>query len=128
MLLTHEKFAWFTIKKIADGTTAEALIAIAVHSRAEVDRIANAALKVGAQEAKPSQDYGFRQLRSFLDLDGHHREILYMDPAHAQPQTCVSLAIRTGIHWNSPMAKPWEVLPVGCTHGALDRPVVTEDY
>ena len=26
------------------------------------------------------------QMRSFLDLDGHHWEILYMDPAHVQPQ------------------------------------------
>jgi uncharacterized protein len=59
MLLTHEKFAGFTNKKIADGTAAEALIAIAVDSKAEVDRIAEAALKAGAQEAKPPQDYGF---------------------------------------------------------------------
>jgi len=56
MLLTHEKFAGFTNKKIADGTAAEALIAIAVDSKAEVDRIAEAALKAGAQEAKPPQD------------------------------------------------------------------------
>jgi len=27
------------------------------------------------------------QLRSFLDLDGHHWEILFMDPAHVQPKT-----------------------------------------
>ena len=56
MLLTHHKYAGFTDKKIADGTTAEALIAIAVDSKAEVDRIANAALKAGAQEAKPRRD------------------------------------------------------------------------
>jgi predicted lactoylglutathione lyase len=87
ILLTHEKFAGFTNKKIADGTTAETLIAIAVDSKAEVHRIADAALKAGAQEAKPPQDYGFMQLRSFLDLDGHHWEILYMDPSHVQPQT-----------------------------------------
>jgi len=87
MLLTHKKFAEFTNKKIADGTTAEALIAIGVDSKAEVDRIAGAAIKAGAQEAKPPQDYGFMQLRSFLDLDGHQWKILYMDPAHVQPQT-----------------------------------------
>jgi uncharacterized protein len=51
-----------------------------------VNRIADAALKAGAEEAKPPQDYGFMQLRSFLDLDGHHWEIFYMDPAHVQPQ------------------------------------------
>jgi predicted lactoylglutathione lyase len=87
MLLTHAKFAQFTSKTIADGTTAEALIAIGVDSKADVNRIADAALKAGAKEAKPPQDYGFMQLRSFLDLDGHHWEILYMDPAHVQPQS-----------------------------------------
>jgi predicted lactoylglutathione lyase len=87
MLLTHEKFAGFTNKKIADGSSAEALIAIAVDSKAEVNRIADAAQAAGAQEAKPPQDYGFMQMRSFLDLDGHQWEILYMDPAHVQPQS-----------------------------------------
>jgi predicted lactoylglutathione lyase len=87
MLLTHKKFAGFTSKKIADGGTAEALIALGVDSKADVDRIADAAIKAGGKEAKPPQDYGFMQLRSFLDLDGHHWEIFYMDPAHVQPQT-----------------------------------------
>lgn len=86
MLLTHKKFAEFTNKKIADSTSVEALIAIGVDSKADVNRIADAAIKAGGKEAKPPQDYGFMQVRSFLDLDGHHWEILYMDPAHVQPQ------------------------------------------
>jgi len=87
MLLTHKKFGEFTDKKVADGATAEALIAISVDAKADVDRIAGAAIAAGAKEAKPPQDYGFMQLRSFLDLDGHHWEILYMDPAHVQSKT-----------------------------------------
>jgi predicted lactoylglutathione lyase len=87
MLLTHEKFKQFTDKKIADGGSVEALIALGVGSKDEVNRIADAALTAGGKEAKPPQDYGFMQLRSFLDLDGHHWEILYMDPAHVQPQS-----------------------------------------
>lgn len=87
MLLTHEKFAEFSDKTIADSTTVEALVAISVDSKAEVNRLVDAAIKAGAKEAKPPQDYGFMQLRSFLDLDGHHWEILYMDPAHVQPQS-----------------------------------------
>jgi uncharacterized protein len=87
MLLTHKKFSEFTDKKIADAGSAEVLIAIGVDSNSEVDRIADAAVKAGAREAKPPQDYGFMQLRSFLDLDGHHWEILYMDPAYVQPQS-----------------------------------------
>lgn len=86
MLLTHEKFKQFTDKKI-DGSSAEALIALGVGSKEEVNRIADAALKAGGKEAKPPQDYGFMQLRSFLDLDGHHWEILYMDPAHVQAKS-----------------------------------------
>jgi predicted lactoylglutathione lyase len=86
MLLTHKKFAEFTNKKIADNASVEALIAIGVDSKADVNRIADAAIKAGGKEAKPPQDYGFMQMRSFLDLDGHHWEILYMDPAHVQPQ------------------------------------------
>jgi predicted lactoylglutathione lyase len=86
MLLTHKKFAEFTNKKIADSASVEALIAIGVDSKADVNRIADAAIKAGGREAKPPQDYGFMQARSFLDLDGHHWEILYMDPAHVKPQ------------------------------------------
>lgn len=87
MLLTHKKFGEFTSKKIADGATAEALIAIGVDSKDDVNRIADAALKAGGKQAKPPQDYGFMVFRSFLDLDGHHWEILFMDPAHVQPKT-----------------------------------------
>jgi predicted lactoylglutathione lyase len=84
MLLTHDKFKQFTDRKIADGGSVEALIALGVGSKDEVNRIADAALEAGGKEAKPPQDYGFMQMRSFLDLDGHHWEILYMDPAHVQ--------------------------------------------
>ena len=86
MLLTHPKFAGFTDKPIADGKSAEVLISLAVDNKADVDRIVDAALEAGGRQAKPPQDYGFMQLRSFLDLDGHHWEILYMDPAHVQTQ------------------------------------------
>jgi uncharacterized protein len=85
MLLTHKKFAEFTDRKIADRATVEALIAIGVDSKEEVDRIADAAIKAGGHQAKPPQDYGFMRLRSFLDLDGHHWEILFMDPAYVRP-------------------------------------------
>ena len=59
--------------------------ALSVDSADEVNRIADAAMKAGEKPAKPPQDYGFMKLRSFEDLDGHHWEILYMDPAHVQP-------------------------------------------
>jgi predicted lactoylglutathione lyase len=85
MLLTHDKYRQFTDKPIADTSkSSQVLIAISVDRKEDVNRIADAAMKAGAKEAKPPQDYGFMQLRSFEDLDGHHWEILYMDPAHVQ--------------------------------------------
>lgn len=85
MLLTHDKYREFTDKAIADTSkTSQVLIALSVDSPAEVNRIADAALAAGARQAKPPQDYGFMQLRSFEDLDGHHWEVLWMDPAHVQ--------------------------------------------
>jgi predicted lactoylglutathione lyase len=87
MLLTHEKFSGFTNKPIADPSVAEALIAVGVDSKEEVARIADAALKAGGSEAKPPQDYGFMQVRSFLDPDGHHWEVMHMDPTHVKPQS-----------------------------------------
>jgi predicted lactoylglutathione lyase len=83
ILQTHRKFATFTDKRIADASTAEALIAIGVSSKAEVDRIAEAAVSAGGKETRPPQDHGFMQLRTFLDLDGHQWEVLYMDPSYA---------------------------------------------
>jgi predicted lactoylglutathione lyase len=87
MLLTHEKYKQFTSKEIANAAkTSEALIALAVDSKAEVNRIVDAAVKAGGKETRPAQDYGFMQMRVFEDLDGHHWEIFYMDPAYVQPQ------------------------------------------
>jgi len=85
MLLTHEKYKTFTSKEIANaGKTSEVMIALGVDSKAEVNRIVDAAVKAGGKESRPAQDYGFMQLRTFEDLDGHHWEVLYMDPAHVQ--------------------------------------------
>lgn len=85
MLLTHEKFAVFTPKAIADATKAtEVLTALSVESRAEVDRMVDAALAAGGTEARAPMDHGFMVDRAFNDLDGHIWEIFWMDPAHVQ--------------------------------------------
>jgi len=87
MLLTHDKYKQFTSKQIIDANkSSEVLIALGVDSKAEVDRIADAAVKAGGRESRPAQDYGFMQMRTFEDLDGHHWEVIYMDPSHVQPQ------------------------------------------
>lgn len=86
MLLTHDKWRQFSSKTIADArTTGEAIIALGVESKDELDRIVNAAVKAGGKETRPAADYGFMQQRVFEDLDGHHWEVVYMNPSHVQP-------------------------------------------
>ena len=92
MLLTHEKFAQFTPKRIADAhATSEVLICISADSREAVDEITDKALAAGGREPREKQDYGFMYGRSFEDLDGHIWEPMWMDveaatAAMAQPQ------------------------------------------
>ena len=86
MLLTHRKFSEFTDKKIADTSkTAQVLIALSQDSKEAVHRLVDAAVKAGAKEPRPMQDYGFMINRTFEDLDGHIWEILYMEPSFVQP-------------------------------------------
>ena len=80
MLLTHEKFAQFTPKKIADAhATSEVLICISADSREGVDEMTDAALAAGGREPRERQDYGFMYSRSFEDPDGHIWEPMWMD-------------------------------------------------
>ena len=82
MLLTHDKFAQFTPKAIADArSTSEVLICISADSRDDVDDITERALAAGGREPRDRQDYGFMYGRSFEDLDGHIWEPMWMDMA-----------------------------------------------
>ena len=94
MLLTHEKFAQFTPKRIADAReSSEVMICVSADSREEVDAITDKALAAGGREPREKQDYGFMYGRSFEDLDGHIWEPMWMDMEAAasamggQPET-----------------------------------------
>jgi len=94
MLLTHDKFAQFTPKRIADAReTSEVLVCISADSREAVDEITDKALAAGGREPREKQDYGFMYGRSFEDLDGHIWEPMWMDMEAAtaamagQPET-----------------------------------------
>jgi hypothetical protein len=85
MLLTHAKFAGFTPHPIADAhASSQVLLCISADSRADVDRVTEAALATGGAEAGPTQDHGFMYGRSFADPDGHIWEPMWMDLAAAQ--------------------------------------------
>jgi len=42
------------------------------------------ALAAGGAAAMPANDHGFMYASSFYDLDGHHWEVLWMDPTAVQ--------------------------------------------
>lgn len=80
MLLLPSFFETFTTKPTSDARKAsEAIVALQVESREEVDRIVDAALAAGAQSLREPQDHDFMYLRSFEDPDGHLWEHFWMD-------------------------------------------------
>ena len=74
MLLREPFFRTFTSRT-------EVLLCLSCESRAEVDELVKKAIAAGGTHAKDSQDHGFMYGWSFYDLDGHHWEVLWMDPA-----------------------------------------------
>ncbi len=80
MILSHEKFANFATKPIADTKSAVAgLFSLSVDSVDEVNKIVTNGLKAGGTEPSEMRDYGFMQQRTIEDPDGHTWEIFYMD-------------------------------------------------
>src|SRR4051812_40811666 len=82
MLLAEPFFKTFTRKQVCDTSKqTEAICALSCSSRAEVDELVKQALAAGGTPALDPQDHGFMYGWSFYDLDGHHWEVLWMDPA-----------------------------------------------
>lgn len=80
MLLTHDKFAGFATKPVADTKSAVAgLFSLSVDSVEEVNRIVTNGLQSGGKEPSEMRDYGFMQQRTLEDFDGHTWEIFFMD-------------------------------------------------
>jgi len=83
MLLTHEKYATFESRPIADAQkTSQFLIAVSEESRDAVDGVIDRVAGAGGRaDPNPLQDHGFMYSRSFADPDGHTWEVMWMDPA-----------------------------------------------
>lgn len=82
MLLQDSFFSTFTKKPTVDARqSTQAIIAVSCESRDEVNRIVDRAVVLGGTAAGDPMDHGFMYMRSFFDLDGHHWEMLWMDPA-----------------------------------------------
>jgi uncharacterized protein len=85
MLLVEEYFKSFTKKEIPDtGKSSQAIVALSVESRQEVDEITDKALAAGATPTNEPQDHGFMYSRSFTDLDGHLWELVFMEASHVE--------------------------------------------
>ena len=89
MLLTHEYYASFTSKRIADACeTSEVLLALSQDSREAVDAITEAAAAAGGRaDVRAPQDMGFMYSRAFEDPDGHIFEPAWMDGEAATAPT-----------------------------------------
>jgi uncharacterized protein len=80
MILTHEKFATFATKPIADTKTKLAgLFSLSLDSIDEVNRMVESGIKAGGTEPNEMRDYGFMQQRTIEDFDGHTWEVFFMD-------------------------------------------------
>ncbi len=82
MLLVEPFFQSFTKKDICDTSKAvEVSICLSAESKDAVNEIVNKAVAAGATIPDPANDHGWMYQHSFDDLDGHHWEYAWMDPA-----------------------------------------------
>ncbi|MFA6554108.1 MAG: VOC family protein [Candidatus Paceibacterota bacterium] len=80
MLVTEKFFKTFTKKKIANAKeVTEALLALSVESKEEVDDVFNRAIESGGKINHEPEDLDWMYTKSFQDLDGHVWEVFYMD-------------------------------------------------
>lgn len=80
MIMTHEKFASFATKPIADTKSNLAgLYSLSVENVDEINKIVTSGLDAGGTEPSEMKDYGFMQQRTIEDFDGHTWEIFFMD-------------------------------------------------
>ena len=80
MIMTHEKFAGFASKPIADTKSALAgLYSLSLGSVDEMNQTMERGLKAGGVEPIGVRDYGFMVQRTLEDFDGHTWELFFMD-------------------------------------------------
>ncbi len=81
MLLTHEKWKTFTDRPIAPAGSSEVSLSLLCDSREMVDRLNEAAKKLGGTaDVNPVQEMDFMYGRDLLDLDGHVWGMVWMNP------------------------------------------------
>lgn len=87
MLVVESLFATLTKKPIIDARIGtEALLAISVDSREEVDALVARAVAAGGSAPGESQDHGFMYDHGFEDLDRHQWGVFWMDDSQTPAQ------------------------------------------
>jgi len=83
MLLTHDKYLFFSPKPIADAhQVSQVLLCITADSREEVDAMVDKAAAAGCViDPSPKDEYDFMYGRSFEDPDGHLWGVNWMNMA-----------------------------------------------
>lgn len=80
MLLVEKFFKSFNKRGICNTKKdLEAITALQLESKKEVDRLTAKAKRAGAKMERKPYDYGWMYGASFFDLDGHNWEFFYMD-------------------------------------------------
>jgi uncharacterized protein len=80
MLLTHNKWRFFTSRPIPPTTSSEVMLCVSCESREAVEAMNHAAgLHGGTADIHAVQDHGFIYNRSFTDPDGQIWEPMWMD-------------------------------------------------
>ncbi len=80
MLLVEKFFQTFTKKEIIDAKkSVEALLALSLGSREDVDEMVKKAVAAGGSTPRDPEDHGWMYSHAFEDLDGHIWEPFFSD-------------------------------------------------
>ena len=92
MLLSEPFFKTFTKQALCDTkTSTEGCSRCRARAERRLTRLVKKAIAAGGRHAMDAQDHGFMYGWSFYDLDGHHWEVLWMDPSVVQPVQTVDM-------------------------------------
>ncbi|MBX3622810.1 MAG: VOC family protein [Rhizobacter sp.] len=82
VMLMSEPFArTFTTKPLVNAKECtEMWVCLTCESRNHVNELVARAVQAGGRTPGPAEDHGFMYGHGFEDLDGHHIELVYMDP------------------------------------------------
>lgn len=79
MFLTEKYFETFTNRPVPKGDTTQAIVAIGLDSREEVDQVVNTALANGATQHEEPEDHGWMYQNSFWDINGLAWNVIFAD-------------------------------------------------